>query len=138
LKEALRARRLYGAFEMFGYPLGFDFHAVAGTDIVEMGGEVSLAELHSLVVKRPRVQALDPGAEPPQVITRVLKARTDGWDEVASSDDGDLSFRPTEPGAYRAEVRIIPFHLRDFLGDDQFTVLEEDHVWVYANAIYVQ
>ena len=39
---------------------------------------------------------------------------------------------------YRAEVRMIPFHMRDYLGDDALTVLETDHVWIYSNPIYVR
>lgn len=138
LKEALRSGRLYGAFEIMGYPLGFDFRADAGGEVAEMGEEVALSDAPTLFVKRPSVQYLDPAAEPPQLTVRVLKAREGGWDEVASADEGDLSFTPDEPGAYRAEVRMIPFHLRDYLGDDQYVVLERDAPWVYSNPIYVR
>src|SRR5690606_21582027 len=41
LKEALREGRLYGSFDVLGFPVGFDFHAAAGDDVTEMGGEVT-------------------------------------------------------------------------------------------------
>jgi hypothetical protein len=139
LKEALRAGRLYGAFELMGYPVGFEYVATAGDKTWEMGDDVPFAERPVLTVKRPSVQNLDWRVEPPQIIVRILRAKEGGWDEVASSDSGDVVYTPDQAGAYRAEVRMMPFHLRDFLGDDEFTVLRDnDHVWIYSNPVYVR
>ena len=72
LKEALRARRLYGAFEMFGYPVGFDFHAESTGATVEMGGDAALADGVELVVRLPEVFDLDPTVDAPIVELRLL------------------------------------------------------------------
>jgi hypothetical protein len=138
LKEALRAGRLYGAFEVMGYPEGFDFHATAAGGVVEMGSRVELVDGPDLFVARPRVTSLHPDREQPEITLRVLRAVEGGWEEVAVSKTGDLRYAPTEPGAYRAEVRMVPFHLREHLGADDWDVLGRDHPWIYANPIYVR
>jgi hypothetical protein len=48
----------------------------------------------------------------------------------------DLSYDATTPGVYRAEIRIVPEHLRPWLGlrADLFVV---ERIWVYSNPIYV-
>jgi hypothetical protein len=142
LKEALRAGRLYGAFELMGYPEGFDYVAEKTAGVAEMGDEVSLADAPELVVKRPKILHVDPAAPAPEMTLRILKADGSEWTEVASGD-ADLRFTPTEPGAYRAEVRMIPHHMGDHLRADAEFLLErfgpsfDGWVWIYANPIYV-
>jgi len=41
------------------------------------------------------------------------------------------------PGAYRAEVRIIPKHLRPWAGR-RVDLLKAERPWVYSNVIYVK
>lgn len=137
LKEALKSGRLYGAFELFGYPSGFDYHATAGSNAVEMGGEVALAATPVLHVTPPTVRGLDPAREAPLLETRLLRAVQGGFEEVASTN-GPIDYTPTSAGAYRAEVRIVPLHLRPDLGTDADTLLAKDYVWIYSNAIYVK
>jgi hypothetical protein len=137
LKEALRAGRLYGAFEVMGYPEGFDYHAEAGGQSYEMGEDVQLADQPILRVTRPSVRHLDPTREPPKMTLRILRAIDGGFEEVASGESA-LAFSPTQPGAYRAEVRMVPLHLREDLGNDATSLLARDFVWIYANAIYVR
>ena len=43
LKDALSSGRLYGVFEVMGYAQGFDYHAISGGDVAEMGSELMLA-----------------------------------------------------------------------------------------------
>src|SRR5262249_41443003 len=107
LKDALRAGRLYGAFEVMGYPEGFDYHAESDSSVAEMGGEVALADHPVLQVSRPSVLHLDPTREPPVLTMRILRAIDGGFEEVASGDQ-HLIFWPSQPGAYRAEVRMVP------------------------------
>jgi hypothetical protein len=64
LKQALRAGRVYGAFEIFGYPSGFDFVAVQGGQTHEIGSEVSLAQGPELRVSRPRLRGIEAASEP--------------------------------------------------------------------------
>jgi hypothetical protein len=135
LKEALKAGRLYGAFEVMGYPLGFDYHAEEGTLVREMGDTTSIAKGAKLVVTRPHVNDLDPTVEAPKLVCRLLKAEATGW-KVVSEAEGDLAFTPTEPGAYRAEVRMTPKHLRGYLAS-YADAADKEVPWVYGNAIYV-
>ncbi len=138
LKDALRAGQLYGAFEVFGYPQGFDAYAETTTGSVEMGGEVQLAAQPTLVAVAPAVINLDPYVEPPVITVRWLLARDDGtWEEVRRGK-GEIHHVPTQPGAYRAEVRILPLHLRDYLALYTEAVLAHDHPWIYANPIYIR
>ena len=135
LKEALRSARLYGAFEILGYPEGFDYHALEGGDIQEMGSEVSLASGVELSATMPWVRDLDPDYPQPELMIRLLEATEDGWVVVAESET-DLQHTVTEPGAYRAEVRMVPRHLEPFLSS-YADLAEQDFVWLYGNAIYV-
>jgi hypothetical protein len=136
LKDALRSGRLYGAFEYLGYPSGFDYHALEATAPREMGDEVSLAKGVELRVRRPTVARLDPSAKPPEITARILRAREAGWDEVAIAA-GDLSFGVSEPGAYRAEIRMRAHHLVPYLSSYAELVEQRDFVWIYSNPIYV-
>ena len=109
LKEALRAGRLYGVFELLGYAEGFDFVG-QGETLAEMGDEVRLGDRVTLSVTQPQVRHLDQEVEMPALRTRLLRATEAGWVEVAAGP-GDLRVEVTEPGAYRAEVRMQPRHL---------------------------
>jgi hypothetical protein len=47
-------------------------------------------------------------------------------------------------GAYRVEVRMMPWHLTGDLGDEARRILDDadvagtDYVWIYANPFYVE
>jgi hypothetical protein len=138
LKEALRAGRLYGAFEVLGVPTGFDYRAEIKGATHEMGEELALTDAPSLVVERPSVRALDPNAKAPELTIRILLATATGWQEVAKSTSGSLRFTPTTAGAYRAEVRMVPHHLAAWLGGYKDMLENADFVWIYSNAIYVR
>lgn len=136
LKEALRARRLYGTFEFLGTPDGFDFFATEGAQTKEIGDSVSLAAGASLEVKTPRVRDLDPSAPAPAITTRLFRAKEGGWDEVASTTEPTLRHVPTQPGVYRVEVRMVPSHLKPHIGKRSDFVRAE-RPWVMTNAIWV-
>ena len=136
LKDALRAGRLYGVFEFMGYAKGFDFVAVEAGAEHEMGETVSLANGVTLRVTMPSIQQLDPAAPAPTLTLRLLRARDGGWDEVASTTDASLEHVATAAGAYRAEVRIVPRHLRPYIGT-RVGYVKNERPWVYSNAIYV-
>jgi hypothetical protein len=137
LKDALRKGRLYGAFEVFGYPVGFDYRAAVDDERLPMGSEVALGAAPRLQVDVPTVQNLAAEREPPLITARLLRAVDGGFEEIASGP-GDLEVIAPQTGAYRAEVRIIPYHLRDELGSDADELLGRDYVWIYSNAIYVR
>ncbi|MBX3126626.1 MAG: hypothetical protein KF718_07900 [Polyangiaceae bacterium] len=136
LKDALRAGRLYGSFDVLGYPQGFDFHARTAGGTHEMGAELVLADAPELVVTAATIAGLTSADRQPDRTTRLLRAREGGWDVVAEAAL-DLTFPVTEPGAYRVELRMRPRHLARWLSS--FSELSEgDFVWIYSNAIYVR
>jgi hypothetical protein len=144
LKEALRRGRAWGAFEVMGYPVGFDAWAKSGDDVFELGDTVPVgATIH---VDVPRVRGLDPGVDAPRLTTRVLRAvdAPEGFVEVARTEGAAIDVVATERGAWRVEVRMLPLHLRDHLGDDVVRILDEaelagvDYPWIYANPFYVE
>jgi hypothetical protein len=136
LKAALAAGRLYGAFELLGYPAGFDYRAETDPGVIEMGSAVPLAVGVELLVDLPSVVDLDPDAAAPVLTARILRAREGGFDLVTEGES-NLRHRVNEPGAYRAEIRMRPRHLARWLSS--FADLgERDFVWIYSNAIYVE
>jgi hypothetical protein len=135
LKDALRAGRLFGVFEYLGYAEGFDYRAIEGADIREMGDTVSIAKGAELVASMPTMK--EPAANPSPILKlRLLRATDSGWKEVTSSST-ELRHKPTEPGVYRAEVRMTPLNLQQYLGRDAEQLAHEEKVWVYSNPIYV-
>jgi hypothetical protein len=132
LKEALGKGRFYGAFDYLGYAEGFDFHARADR-IYEMGQSVP-AQQAQLTLKLPRVHRLDENGPAPQVRGLILRAEEGSW-RVVKEGAQDLTLE-VGPGAYRAEVRMTPWHLERWLGEEAEKYLKEI-VWVYSNAIRV-
>lgn len=143
LKEALAAGRNWGAFEMLGHPVGYDAFANsdgASAQTFEMGDVVPVGA--TLTVKRPSIKGLDAARESPVLTVRVLRAvdEATGFVEVARASEGDLDVPLTQAGAYRAEVRMIPHHLREDFNDDANAILQEgrDFVWIYGGTFTVQ
>jgi hypothetical protein len=135
-KAAFNAGHLYNAFTLMGYPVGFDFHAVVDGKVYEMGAHIPAGVKTTFNVKVPTVWGrLAPGAEEPEITAKILRARVDGWDEVASGTK-DFSWDVTGPGAYRVDVKIIPKHLKPWLGR-QWKKFYVERSWVYSNPIYV-
>jgi hypothetical protein len=144
LKVALRGGRAWGAFEVMGYPTGFDARAIKDGVTFELGDVVPVgATIH---VDAPRVRDLDPEVEAPRLTTRVLRAvdSPEGFVEVARGEGDTLDVVADQAGAWRVEVRMLPLHLRNELGDDVVRLIDEaelagvDYPWVYANPFYVE
>lgn len=135
LKDALRSRRLYAAFEYLGYPKGFDAYVEAGDDVAEIGGEASFAAGPTIYAVAPTVRGLDPAATPPAVTLHVMRAIEGGFEEVHAGSDV-LEYTPDTAGAYRVEVRIVPLHLTAYLGDYQ-DQSSTPRPWIYANAFFI-
>lgn len=134
---ALRASRVFVSFEALGTPAGFSYTATTGATVREVGEQIMLTEAPVLHVARPTVHALDPSLPLPTTRLRVLRAESSGaWTEVAAADSGDLTFTPTAAGIYRAEVRIVPNHVRPYLPGLERLVREVP--WVYSSPIYVR
>lgn len=133
--EALASGRSYVGFDVFGTPVGFDFRAELGTSVTEMGGTTAPGAM--LRVVAPHLDSSVPVATAPRVRLRLLRATASGSEEVAASDSGTLDVVEWTPGAYRAEVRIVPEHVRPYLGAVADRLVHE-YVWIYSNAIQVR
>jgi hypothetical protein len=132
VKEALKAGRSYVAFGIFGEPSGFDFYAEDSDGIVEMGGQAKPSA--TLIARAPRVFNMDPAVENP-VITMKLLRISNGATTIAAEGD-QIRLDEAEPGVYRIEVRIVPNHLRPYLGETPDDYIRES-AWVFSNAIRV-
>lgn len=135
IQDAVGAGRMYSAQDAVGTPEGFDFVAEQGGVTFEMGEEAPAGET-TLRVVTPTVKGLTEIDDPPQITSRILKAEPDGTWTVVAEGGGEVVATVSDPGAYRAEVRILPHHLVPFLGDDPDSFLHEV-VWVYGNLIYI-
>ena len=71
--------------------------------------------------------------------TTVAAGDADGFVEVARSDDGDVAATLDEAGVYRAEVRMVPLHLREDFRSDAGFILRDgaDFVWIYGGTFTV-
>ena len=135
-KDAIAAGHIFNAFLFFGYPVGFDFYAKQGGTQFEMGAQLPSADGVTLHVAVPRVYGKLPAdADKPVITAKILKAVTDGWQEVASGAK-DYDFAVTEAGVYRVDVKIVPNHLKKWLGATPEKFLVE-HSWVYSGTMYV-
>lgn len=136
LKAAIGAGQHYGVFDYLGAAIGFDYHATVGGETYEMGTQLDLDPEVTLHVAIPRVYGTLPNeVEAPVLSGRILRADDREWVEVATGSE-DFSFTVTEPGVYRAEIRMVPRHLRPWMGNegDQWM---HDYIWIYANPIFV-
>jgi len=136
IEDALDAGRSYVAFEYLGIPSGFDFYATDHTTNYTMGDELRWEQGLTIHVQRPDVADLDPLAPQPEITLRLVCVDQGGSHEVARAES-DIEYEVPGPGAYRAEVHIIPHHLRPSLGHvaDLFI---HTYPWIYANPIYVR
>ncbi|EYF01002.1 hypothetical protein [Chondromyces apiculatus] len=133
IKDAVRAGRSYVAFDILGVPQGFDFHAMRGGAAVEMGGVVPAgSSLHAVA---PTLLDPDPVADAPEITMRLLRVTGAGTEVVAEGATIDVA--SAEPGAHRVEVRIVPRHLRPYLGTTPEKYIR-NVPWVLSNPIYVE
>ena len=138
IKEAIGAGRLYGAFQVFGEPIGFDFYATSQKEIFQMGDHVQYASGMTLKVIRPELWGMNwDELDKPELTLRIIRADATGGTVVAESTGKELEYTVTEAGAYRAEVRITPYHLVGWLGDSWERYVKEFPL-IYGNAIYIE
>jgi len=137
LEEAVGRGRMFGVFPVLGEPMGFDFHAATGGAAAEMGDEISLGSGEAVLhVKAPRLYGIDKSFPQPELKLRLIRAGVGGGVVVAEAINTDIAFPVTEAAAYRAEVRIVPHHLAQWLGDDPAPMMRE-YPFIYSNPIYV-
>ncbi len=134
IHDALERGRLYVAYEAFGSPVGFDFHAALDAATFEMGDDAPVGA--TLRVTRPSLPADHPQDPAPSIRMRILRSAPAGAVEVAAGEGATLEYVATEAGSYRAEVFIVPEHTRPFL-DGRGDMLIHERPWVQSNHVRV-
>ncbi len=137
VREALKLGRGYMVFEVLGTPTGFDFHAAAGGTIHEMGAQVSVSASPVLKVSLPSLLDPDPAVTAPELELRLLRVDSAGKLSTVAQGKSALSHTATAPGAYRAEVHMVPRHLETYLGSKGAKLIKRT-IWIYSNPIYVE
>ncbi len=134
VEDALDAGRFYVTHEVFGTPMGFDFTANEGGAVFEMGEDAPLGS--TLRVVRPTLPDGFPQNPGPTVTLHLIRSEEGGGVEVAMAAEGDIEFVVDEAGAYRAEVRMMPEHAREYVRATADVLIHEVN-WVYSNPIFV-
>ena len=144
VKAAIKNAQSYVVFEGLGTPALMDFYATTngGGTTVEMGNTggaigtgatiyVSLPTLHPQTSKN---------SELPVISIVLKKVLTGGADQIVATTTGaNLQYAVPSSGgagAYRAEVSIVPKHLRDFLGIFSDNA-DKEYKWIITNHIYL-
>lgn len=135
VEEALDGGRIYVVFDFLGRPEGFDFFASDARRTYEMGEEAVWSPGLTLHLRMPRVASLDPALTAPEISLRILRVDGDGSRVIAEGEEA-LEVETPGPGAYRAEVHIVPRHLEPRLGAGADRYIHP-YPWIYANPIYV-
>jgi hypothetical protein len=137
IETALRAGRMFVAFEIMGTPVGFDARAVAGSTVTELGGEVAVSAGATLQVTLPTIYELPAELPAPEIRARIIRVTSSGATEVASGAGPTLSAPLDMAGAYRVEVLIRPHHWGPYLRQLGTEYADMEHPWIYASPIYV-
>ncbi len=137
IEDAIRAGRMYLAFEMMGTPVGFDVRATVGATVTELGGEVAATAGATLEVSVPTIFELPASLPAPAIRARVVRVTAGGATEVAAGPGPTVTAPLDTAGAYRVEVLIRPHHLGPYLGHLGTAHADAEHPWIYASPIYV-
>lgn len=122
LMSSIQKGDLVGAFEVFGTPEDFEFKSVdAGA---------------TLYVQAPfhRESSMLKNKNQPDIKILIFQATEKGWVRVAKTEEMMLSYSVTQPGVYRAEIKIRPRHLKRHLFSlGRFS--RKWYTWIYFNPI---
>ncbi len=135
---SLKSGKVFVAFEILGTPHGFQVDAESDDKRYQMGETIIRRSNRpvSFFLKLPDITGIESTSPFPERRLRLLRATENGWQEVARSTDADLHYETTNAGAYRAEIRMRPTHLKPYLFG--LTNLIRDLPWIYTNPIYVK
>jgi hypothetical protein len=140
IKASIKAGRSWIVFEGFGSPVDFDLLATVGGSTAGVGDTIALSGgSASVVVKAPHLHPASPHVGfPPEIRIELKRVASDGTEAVvAQSGFGmDLTYTATSPGAYRAEVYIIPRHVAAFLSSFS-DLANKEYRWIVTNHLYL-
>jgi hypothetical protein len=138
-KQAIKNGQGWMVFEGLGSPVGMDFYATFGSTTVGVGQTGALAgATATITVKLPSLYSGSPhGADAPIVGLTLKQVLAGGKDKVVASAEGkDIQYQTNVAGAYRAEVTIVPKHLRDLLGSFS-SQADKEFTWIITNHLYL-
>jgi hypothetical protein len=136
IKDALENGRTYAAFHAFGVPEGFDFRVETAAETFEMGETHDWEAGATAHLTIPAVMDLDPALPRPEVRATILRV-AEGERETVAEGDLDLEVEIAGPGAYRAEIRMVPRHVEPYLLAYDPKLIREV-IWVYSGAIRLE
>ena len=145
IREAIGEGRSFSAFDMFGFPAGFDFFAMNGDVVVEMGEEVTFAQGMVVALRTPALTA------PPwlagagldytkaQVRTRMLRVTGNSTEILVETykQGHEFSVNVDGPGLLWVEVKITPVHLTPLLPGAE-NLAGGLYPYLYTNGIFVR
>ncbi len=142
IKSAILAGRGWIVFEGLGTPIGMDFHSQTHSTFAEIGATMTLiAGITTIHVEVPQLHSQSPRAnalQEPIITLRLKKVDSNGIETtVASSLGNSIDFTVQDVGAYRAEIGMIPIHLKSFMGYKNSQATEEIP-WIITNHIYLK
>jgi hypothetical protein len=139
VKAAVAAGKMFVVFEIMGTPAGFDaFAQTAAGATAELGDQLAVADGATYTLDVPTVLGLDPTLPAPAIHASIIRVDASGPTVIATGDGPVLTAPMSAPGAYRAEVTIVPSHWGPYLGDLGPDIAAVEQPWIYANPIYVQ
>ena len=142
IREALRDRKTWIAFESFGTPHNFQFTIQDGANVYPIGSEMSFASTMNIEISLPTLDSRSPRSETmPNIETRLIFADAQGRSTLqtwsSSTDSGVVSYPVDKAGIYRVEVWMQPLHLTPYLGDRP-EYSENWMPWIYSGAMFVR
>lgn len=139
IKAALKAGHSWAVFEGFGTPVDMDFSASVGATTIGVGDSISLAGQTAVIrVDLPMLHKSSPrGQEAPSFVVRLKHLLPDRDEVVAVTRDMPLAYPVSSAGVYRAEIAIIPLHLKEYL-EDFPSVANQEYPWILTNPIYLE
>ncbi|MFZ9595572.1 MAG: hypothetical protein ACO3A2_05785 [Bdellovibrionia bacterium] len=141
IKQAMKAGQGWSVFEGLGSPLGMDFYAtLADSSWVGAGESGSLAGgVARIRVKCPQLHPQSPRSGQSPRVRIVLKQIQPSGESVvvAQAQDQDLDWEASSAGVFRAELFIVPRHLKGFLGPfSGFS--DQEFAWILTNPLYLE
>ncbi|MCM0605174.1 MAG: hypothetical protein KA715_03720 [Xanthomonadaceae bacterium] len=139
VKTAIKNNRVLIAFEGFGSPVNFDFSATISGTAYRMGDTGTLgAQTATVRIVAPTLHPSSAQGRTAPVIRLILKRiNTDGSEtKLSETTNSTLTASVSTASILRAEVKITPYHLREYLGGFA-SYANNENIWIISNPIYL-
>ncbi|MBI2812501.1 MAG: hypothetical protein HYX67_16980 [Candidatus Melainabacteria bacterium] len=140
VKDAIKKGRGWMVFEGLGTPVGMDFTVTVNGNTVGVGESVTLGGKSAVIsVNLPTLHPDTPqGSDRPHFVVNLKRVLAAGGETiVATSVDTGLSYTTSGTGIFRAEIEIIPLHLKPYLSSAFSKLAENRYPWIITNHLYL-